>query len=75
MTADVEARRPRDGLPAWPSSRSDARRGFGAGELSVNGVKTAVDDRVGRDRLLHHRFVLVRRGETRDGAGRRRSHA
>ena len=46
-------------------SRSDARRGFDAGEFSVNGVKSAVDDRVGRDRLLHDRFVLVRRGKTR----------
>ena len=46
-------------------SRSDARKGFAAGEFSLNGVRSAAEDRVGPAQLLHDRFVLVRRGKKR----------
>ncbi len=46
-------------------SRSDARKGFAAGEFTVNGEPSDAEDRIGPDRLLHNRFVLVRRGKKR----------
>ncbi|HEY5154837.1 MAG TPA: tyrosine--tRNA ligase [Acidimicrobiales bacterium] len=46
-------------------SRSDARKGFAAGEFSLNGVRRAADERVASADLLHDRFLLVRRGKKR----------
>jgi len=47
------------------TSRSDARRGFTAGEFSVNGRRVGADEPVGTGDLLHGRYVLVQRGKKR----------
>ena len=46
-------------------SKSDARKGFAAGEFAINGTRTDLEDRLGTERLLHDRFLLVRRGKKR----------
>ena len=47
------------------TSRSDARRGFTAGEFSVNGRRVGADELMGTGDLLHGRYVLVQRGKKR----------
>ncbi len=46
-------------------SKSDARRGLGAGEIRVNGEKADGDRRVGAGDYLDGRFLLLRRGKKR----------
>ncbi len=50
---------------AWPSPGATPARASPPGSSRVNGVRAAADDRVGADRLLHDRFLLVRRGKKR----------
>jgi tyrosyl-tRNA synthetase len=47
------------------TSRSDARRGFEAGEFSLNGRRVGANDQAGAGDLLHGRYLLVRRGKKR----------
>jgi tyrosyl-tRNA synthetase len=47
------------------TSRSDARRGFEAGEFSLNGRRVGANDQAGAGNLLHGRYLLVRRGKKR----------
>jgi tyrosyl-tRNA synthetase len=47
------------------SSRNDARRALGAGEIRVNGVKLEPEGTVDGRQLQHGRFLLVQRGRKR----------
>jgi tyrosyl-tRNA synthetase len=45
------------------SSKGDARRSIAQGAVSVNGRRAVPDDSVGPGELLHHRYVLLRKGK------------
>jgi len=56
--ADVLAR---DGFLV--ASKGEARRALAQGGVSVNGVRATEDTTLGRDDLLHGRYVVVRKGK------------
>ena len=45
------------------TSKGEARRALGQGGVYVNGVRVGEGERVGADRLLHGRYVVLRRGK------------